>query len=126
MRHPTANMNQTDSSRNEGNSYSNSKRKMSAGHGHSDSFYKGSERGPGKKKFKNESDLNRSETGGVAMRKSTGHSERSPSLFEEISMGGDVDQVAADDPAMRKNRARSLTRIQGIATNDNQMQENLL
>lgn len=92
------------------------KRKMSAGV--NDSFYRGSDRGIGKKKFKNESDLNRSEAG-AAMRKSTGHSEKSPSLFEEISMGGDVDQVVADDAAMRKNRARSLTRLQGVAANNN-------
>ena len=47
---------------------------------------------------------------------STGHSEKSPSLFEELSIGASIDQVDLDgDPGLRRNRSRSITRLQGGA-----------
>ena len=89
-----------------------------------DSSFRNSDRPmPNKKKFKEES-----EQGGHVKishffvessrrrKDSTGDSDKSPSLFEELSIGNSIDQIPDNDRGLRRNRTRSITRLRA-ATN---------
>lgn len=76
-----------------------------------DSSHRSSDRPRNRKSFKDESDLQNG-TPHIKGKDSTELSDKSPSLFEELSLGGEVDQVYGDDDSrMRRNRARSINHL---------------
>ena len=58
-------------------------------------------------------------------RESNQHSDKSPSLFEEMSLGLSADRLAADDPALNRKRNRSIARLQAATYQNTIMQDNI-